>query len=91
MLTKGRSLYREYLCDRLAYILHGLLRKINNWRGTKMKNISSVRQQVKQLWTQWLSFAVFTQAGSALEGNHQQLYADAAENFNRYGVEKRRM
>lgn len=56
-----------------------------------MKKISSVRQQAKLLWTQWLSFAVFTQAGSALEGNHQQLYADAAENFNRYGVEKRRM
>lgn len=56
-----------------------------------MKKISSVRQQVKRLWAQWLAFAVFTQGGSALEGSHQQLFADAAENFNRYGVEKRRV
>ncbi|KGD72267.1 hypothetical protein HA49_16105 [Tatumella morbirosei] len=84
-------MYREYPCYWLAHILHRILRKINIWRGAKMKKISSVRQQAKLLWTQWLSFAVFTQAGSALEGSHQQLYADAAENFNRYGVEKRRM
>ncbi len=91
MLTKPAAEDREYPCYSLAYILHEILRKILTTRGTQMKNFSAIRQQLKLLWTQWVSFAVFTQAGSALEGNQQKFYAEAEENFSRYGVVKRRM
>ncbi|MBS0876462.1 MULTISPECIES: hypothetical protein [unclassified Tatumella] len=38
-----------------------------------MKKFSAIGQQLKQLWAQWLLSAVFTQAGSALEGSHRHL------------------